>query len=205
MKPEEQLIVGISGASGLSYGREFVRELVRQQIRVHLIVSDEAYLVWRAEVAAPGETTKAEFEAWLGVNSDDASRLMRVYAFNDITALPASGTFRCRGMAIVPCSMHMTAALAAGLADNLITRAADVCLKERRPLVVAPRETPLNLTHLRNLTRLAEAGMTIAPAMPGFYHRPQTIDDLVQHFVMKLCDLFSLSCSFEHRWRNNEK
>lgn len=203
MKPEEQLIVGISGASGLSYGREFVRELIRQQMHVHLIVSAEALLVWRAEIAAPGETTQAEFEDWLGVK--EAGQQLRVHAFKDLTAPPASGTFRCRGMAIVPCSMHMVASLAAGLADNLITRAADVCLKERRPLVVAPRETPFNLTHLRNLVRLAEAGATIAPAMPGFYHRPQTIDDLIQHFVMKLCDLFSLPCSCEHRWRGEEE
>ncbi|MBN1514940.1 UbiX family flavin prenyltransferase [Candidatus Sumerlaeota bacterium] len=188
------IVVGVTGASGVIYAREFIRELARQRVETHLIVSDHARTVAAAELGVSGE-----FEQWLSLN-ESVHACVRLQRFDDVAASCASGTFRIRGMAILPCSMNTLGALAHGIADNLITRAADVCLKERRKLVVCPRETPLSLIHLRNMAALAEAGATIMPCMPGFYHAPETIDDLLQLFTMKLCDQFDLPCSFSHRW-----
>ena len=204
MDTNNRIIVGITGASGVIYAREFVKEMLRQEMQVHLIISPSTYTVWAAELGVGGKPDKVDFHKWLGLDEISDKNLVH-WKHDDIAAGCASGTFRFRGMIILPCSMNTLGAMANGIADNLITRAADVCLKEKRPLVVVPRETPLNLIHLKNMTTLYEAGARIVPAMPGFYHKPETIDDLVELFVMKLCDQFDLPCSFFHRWREKQQ
>lgn len=131
----------------------------------------------------------------------DISRLCSVvYDEKDITASIGSGSFVTEGMAIVPCSMHTLAGIAHGISDNLVLRAADVCLKERRKLVLVPRETPLSLVHLRNMTAAAEAGAIILPAMPAFYYRPKKIEDLVNFIVGRVLDNFGIEHTLFPRW-----
>lgn len=125
---------------------------------------------------------------------------LKIVAADDLFDAIASGSHRVDGQIVAPCSMGFAGKLAAGLADDLPSRAADVCLKERVPLILVPRETPLNLIHLRNLTALAEAGAIVLPAMPGFYHRPETVDDLVSHVVGKILDVLGLEHDLFERW-----
>ena len=198
---ELPIIIGVSGASGSIYAREFICEVLRQKIPLHLIVTDSALTVWAAELGISGRPTLDVFHSWLGVEQGSFDvGLVRVHDNTNIAAICASGTFRFRGMIIVPCSMNTLGCLASGITDHLLTRTADVCLKEKKKLVICPRETPLNLIHLRNMVTLAEAGAQVVPAMPGFYHKPETIQDLVELYVLKLCDLFEVPCTFQHRW-----
>jgi len=207
---ELSLLVGITGASGVIYGCRFVEEYVRGGGRVDLIASEGARRVFEAELGwcageegdAAGGTndTTALLLAWLKLSAEEQSRI-RVFAPGDIAALPASGTYRTRGMVIVPASMKTCAAIAHGYADNLITRAADVMLKERRPLVVVPRETPLSAIHLENLLTLSRAGAVILPAMPGFYAAPRTLEQLVDFVVMKIFDALDIPHDFPHTWK----
>lgn len=206
---ETSLLVGITGASGVIYACRFVEEYVRRGGRVDLIVSEGARRVFEAELGcrageregAAGDATDlaASLLARLRLSAQERSRV-REFSPTDIAALPASGTYRSRGMVIVPASMKTCAALAHGYADNLITRAADVILKERRPLVVVPRETPLSAIHLDNLLTLSRAGAVILPAMPGFYAAPRTIDHLVDFVVMKIFDALDIPHDFPHAW-----
>lgn len=198
----KDIIIGVSGASGAIYAKALVREVLSQNLNVHFIPSAHAATTWRQEVTEEKEVALIEsetsaptgWEAWLGVPADQTERLV-IYGDEAIDAPPASGTFRPRAMVIVPCSMNTLAKVANGMADTLLTRAAAVCLKERRPLVVAPRETPLSLLDLRNMTTAAEAGAVVLPAAPGFYHRPQEIDDLVRFIISKICDQIDLPCT----------
>lgn len=126
------------------------------------------------------------------------------YDERDVGASLASGSFITQGMAIIPCSMRTLAGVAHGLSDNLVLRSADVCLKERRKLVLVPRETPLSLIHLRNMVSAAEAGAIILPAMPGFYHRPKNVQELVDHVVGKILDVFAIEHSLFRRWSGDQ-
>lgn len=196
----KRVIVGVSGASGAIYGVRLVEALLADPAReVHLIVSAAAERVARAELGRPVSPESKGFLSFLNLRPDQAARII-LHANDNIGAAPASGTFRAEAMAICPCSMKTLAHVAAGLADSLIARAADVTLKEGRRLVLVPRETPLSLIHLRNMTALAEAGAVIAPAMPGFYHQPQTIDELVGHVVQKVCDRMGVDYPGAFRW-----
>ncbi len=183
----KRIIVAISGASGAVYGVRLLQCLRGLAgVQTHLVVSDAGWLNVQQELGLP----RAGVEALADV----------VYPVRDIGSAIASGSFRCDGMVIAPCSMRTLAAVALGLSDNLITRAADVMLKERRKLVLMVRETPLNLAHLRNMTSVTEMGGIIFPPVPGFYQRPQTIEEMVSHTVSRVLDLLDLPQAEAVRW-----
>lgn len=180
------LIVAISGASGAVYGLRLLHVLKEMGVEVHLIVSPAGGINLRLE-------TKTE--------ATEVFKLAKhSYDVMDLAATISSGSFRTDGMVIVPCSTKTLSAVANGFSDNLITRAADVCLKEKRPLVLVPRETPLSEIHLRNMSVLARAGAVILPACPGFYHRPSSVDELVDQVVWKILDVLGIESSLVKRW-----
>ena len=170
-------IIGITGASGSVLARAAIDRLLAMGVPVIATASSAARMVWQEEM---DESFGAALERWTD------SEGFAYYAAADLRAPIASGTFPTLGMAIVPCSMATVAAIAHGLADNLVRRAADVCLKERRPLVLVPRETPLNAIHLENMASLARLGVTILPPEPPFYLAPKTIDDVVDFVVQRV-------------------
>ena len=185
--PARRLIVGITGSTGAIYG---VRLL--EQLRMH--AAFEVHLV----LSAPAKRTLAE-ETDLSVKAVEALAHV-VHDNRDIGASIASGTFRTEGMVIAPCSMKTVSALATGHADTLIARAGDVTLKEGRALIVVVRETPLHLGHLRQLVALAEIGGIILPPMPAFYHRPRTVDDIVNHTVARILDRLGIEQQLVPEW-----
>jgi 4-hydroxy-3-polyprenylbenzoate decarboxylase len=181
------LIIGITGASGAIYGIRLLEVLsTNKEIETHLIISRTAEKIIKFETDWSLEKVKALADT--------------CYDINDIGANLSSGSFRRDGMIIAPCSMKTVAALANSYTDNLITRAADIALKERKRLVLLARETPLHLGHLRNMVKLTEMGAVILPPIPGFYHRPKTIMDLVDHTVGKVLDLFDIKHELFKRW-----
>lgn len=184
LKP--RLIVGISGASGVIYGIRLLQVLRELPIETHLIMSRTA------EVTLAHET---DFKVRQVQALADG-----VHAATDLAAPPSSGSFRTIGMVIAPCSMRSLGELASGVTTSLLTRAADVALKERRRLVLLTRETPLHSVHLRNMLTLSDMGAIIAPAMPAFYSRPQTLDDVIDHTVARVLDLFGLEGGRLKRW-----
>ena len=171
------IVVGMTGASGSVLAGTAIDRLLQMDVPVIATASSAARLVWQEEM---DESFGAALERW------DDSGNFTFYASGDLRAPIASGTFPTLGMAVVPCSMSTMAAIAHGLSDNLPRRAADVCLKERRPLVLVPRETPLNAIHLDNMASLARLGVTILPPAPAFYLRPQTVQDIVEFIVQRL-------------------
>lgn len=182
-----RLIIAITGATGAVYGVRLL-EVLREApgIETHLMVSEAGVLNLHQEL---GLDRKA-----VGLLADV------VHNVRDVGASIASGSFVSHGMIIAPCSMKTLAAVAHGLSDNLITRAADVVLKERRRLVLMVRETPFNLAHLRNMTAVTEMGGIVFPPLPGFYHRPKTIAEMVDHTVGRVLDLFEIEHSLTPRW-----
>jgi len=179
--------VAISGASGAVYGVRLLQRLRDMQgVQTHLVVSEAGWLNVQQELDMP----RAELEALAHA----------VYPVHAIGSAIASGSFQCDGMVIAPCSMRTLAAVALALSDNLITRAADVLLKERRRLILMVRETPLNLAHLRHMTSVTEMGGIIFPPVPAFYQRPQTVADLVDHSVSRVIDLLGLPQPDAQRW-----
>lgn len=188
--PPQRLIVGISGASGVILGVRLLQVLRALGIETHLVMSKAA------------ERTLAYETDWKG--SAVRKLASRNYHINDVAAPISSGSFRTLGMIVVPCSVKTMSEIATGVSSNLLTRAADVVLKERRKLVLAVRESPLHAIHLNNMARLAEMGAIIAPPMPGFYSRPATVADLVDHTVGRILDLFDLEAGLVKRWRESE-
>jgi 4-hydroxy-3-polyprenylbenzoate decarboxylase len=185
--PPKRIIVAISGASGAVYGVRLLQMLAAVgHVQTHLTVSDAGLLNLQQEL----DLDRAAVEALADV----------VYPVRDVGAAIASGSFQCDGMVVAPCSMRTLAAIAHGMSDNLMARAADVMLKERRRLILMVRETPLNLAHLRNMTSVTEMGGIIFPPVPGFYHRPQSIADLVDHTVSRVVDLLGLPQTHAARW-----
>ena len=174
--PAHPVVVGITGASGAVLARSTIDELLSLDVPVMATASSAARMVWQEEM---DESFGVALERWT-----DTGRFT-YYAIGDLRAPIASGTFPTAGMVVVPCSMATAAAIAHGLADNLLRRAADVCLKERRPLALVPRETPLNAVHLENLASLARLGVTVLPPQPAFYLRPETISDLVDFVTQR--------------------
>ncbi len=185
--PQKRIIVAISGASGAAYGVRLL-QLLRESsiVQTHLTVSAAGFLNLQQEL----DMSRAEVEALAHV----------VHPVSDVGAAIASGSFQCDGMVVAPCSMRTLAAVAHGLSDNLITRAADVMLKERRRLVLMVREAPLTLAHLRNMSSVTEMGGIIFPPVPSFYHRPQTIAELIDHTVSRVLDLLELPQPHAPRW-----
>jgi 4-hydroxy-3-polyprenylbenzoate decarboxylase len=184
---KKRLIVAITGATGAIYGVRLLQALRDTAgVETHLLVSDAGVLNLHQE---------------LDMNRKDVEALAHVvHNVRDVGASIASGSFQSDGMVVAPCSMKTLAAIAHGYSDNLITRAADVVLKERRRLVLMVRETPFNLAHLRNMTAVTEMGGIIFPPLPGFYHRPQSIAEMVDHTVGRVLDLFSIPHRMAPRW-----
>ena len=200
-----ELTVGITGASGTIYAHRTLQLLASSGAvdTINLIMSSTAATVAQVEMGAnlrDADVTK--INEWLGLSAD--SKLIRLWRLDNLAAKPSSGSNKQAGMIIVPCSMGTLGAIASGAGTNLIHRAADVCLKEGRRLVLVPRETPYNAIHLENMLRLAHAGARILPASPGFYHRPKTIDELVEHLCNRILDQFDIPHSRKSEWKGEE-
>src|SRR6185437_904183 len=185
---DSRLIVGISGASGIVYGVRLLEALQALPVETHLVMTRTA------EVTLAHETD---------LKASDVRRLADVaYRIDDLAAAISSGSYRTIGMIVAPCSMRSLSEIAHGITSNLLTRAADVVLKERHKSVLVARETPLHAIHLRNMTTLAEMGAIIAPPVPAFYGRPKTLDDVIDHTVGRLLDLFGLDTGKVRRWKS---
>lgn len=195
------LVVALTGASGAPYGIRLVEILLHAGRRVQLTISPAAVEVMREELNRSINLREFAPQDLLGPMSDNLDLdLLRYHHYQDFRAGIASGSYPTAGMAICPCSMGTVAAVAQGMSQNLIHRAADVHLKERRKLVLVPRETPLGIVQLRNLTHCAEAGAVILPAMPAFYTQPQSIDDMVDFIVGRVCDQLGVEHRLFRRW-----
>jgi 4-hydroxy-3-polyprenylbenzoate decarboxylase len=185
----KNLVLAITGASGVIYAQRLLEFLVQKELKIHLIVSNNAANVLQEELyIEPG--TLAEL-------SDEKIVL---YSNTDFAAAPASGTSRMDAMVVVPCSMGTLGAIAHGLSRNLIHRAASVALKEKRPLVLVPRETPLGAVSLENMLKLANLGVSMIPAMPAFYHHPKSVNDLVDFVVTRILDHLGIESDLIQRW-----
>lgn len=185
MTRKRRLVVGVTGATGAVYALRLLQALRGvPDVESHLVVSPAGVLNVKYEL----ELTRQDIHALAD----------QVYSFRDVGATLSSGGFDTAGMVVVPCSMRTLAAVAHGLSDNLITRAADVTLKERRRLVMMVRETPLNLAHLRNMTAVTEMGGIIFPPLPAFYHHPQTLEEMVDHTVARVLELFDIHVPGPH-------
>jgi len=187
-----ELIIGLTGASGVIYGINLLEALHNEQnCTLHLILSENAKQLITFET---------------NQQIDDIKRFANYYYENsDLTASIASGSKLIDGMVIVPCSMATAAKINTGIADNLITRAADVCIKEHRKLIIVPRETPCNSTHLKNLFELSQKGVLVLPAMPAFYHQPQGINELIDYITGKILDYFGIKNDKYSRWSGVSK
>src|SRR5688572_13728916 len=200
-----ELTVAVTGASGTIYAHRTLQLLAASGVveTINLIISTTAVTVAQVEMGANlRESDAGRFNEWLGLEA--GSKLIRSWRLDNLAAKPSSGSNKQAGMIIVPCSMATLGAIASGAGSNLIHRAADVCLKEGRKLVLVPRETPYNAIHLENMLRLAHAGARIMPASPGFYHRPKTIDDLVEHLCFRILDQFDIPHSKRSQWTGEE-
>ncbi|OLP16166.1 aromatic acid decarboxylase [Leptolyngbya sp. 'hensonii'] len=200
--PALPLILAVSGASGLIYAVRALKYLLQAHYTIELVASKAAFMVWQAEqnLRLPVEPAQQEQFWRLQAGVEQAGTLI-CHPWGDVGATIASGSFRTLGMLVIPCSMSTVAKLATGLSSDLLERAADVQLKEGRRLVLVPRETPFSLIHLRNLTALAEAGARIVPAIPAWYHQPQTIEDLVDFVVARALDQLDIDCVPLNRWQ----
>ncbi|HEX2211040.1 MAG TPA: flavin prenyltransferase UbiX [Longimicrobium sp.] len=196
VSPGAPVTLGITGASGAPYAVRLLRALNDSGTGVRLIVSGYGFRLLAEESGIDGlDALRAATGDWSRVE---------LYDSLDRGATPASGSAPSAGMVVCPCSMGTLASIAAGTSRNLVERAADVALKERRPLILVPRETPLSLIHLENMTRLTRAGATIMPAAPGFYHHPQSIDDMVDFVVARILDHLGVEHGIGKRWKSGE-
>lgn len=218
----KRIVLAMTGASGSAYAMRLLQVLLQADIEVHLTVSNAATQVLReelglnvsvkdlrpeqfiiddAKIESSARLQSLEFPADTG---SDSSKLI-CHHHMDFNAGMASGSFLTAGMVLCPCSLGTLGAIANGLSANLIHRAADVHIKERRKLVLVPRETPLSAIHLANMTRLAEVGAVVLPAMPGYYHQPKSVMDLVDFVVARICDQLGVEHDLMRRWSENEK
>lgn len=189
-------IVALTGASGVRYGIRLLQVLGESGHEVHAIVSEAACRVLRDEDGVKLSVTRPDTAALLGRGFES----IKFHDPRDIGAPLASGSFPVAGMAVVPCSMSSLAAIASGAGSHLVHRAAEVTLKEGRRLILVPRETPLSVIQLENMLKLARAGARIVPAMPGFYHRPSRIEEIVDMLVMRVLDQMEIDTSLVRRW-----
>ena len=205
-------IIAITGASGVRYAMRLLTVLQELGKELHVVVSESAIRVFNEEENIT--CSQSELHKFLNNLSDNDSgeknifrenkvkkQEIKFYNFKDIGASIASGSFITEGMVVVPCSMGTLGALTAGLSQNLIHRAAEVTLKEGRKLILVPRETPLSTIHLENMTKLSRLGVRIVPAMPGFYHQPKTIEELIDMQVMKILDVMGVDNELVKRWK----
>ncbi|HWD40598.1 MAG TPA: flavin prenyltransferase UbiX [Fimbriimonas sp.] len=192
-----KLVVGITGASGAIYAQRFLLRAASQFSEVHLIVSEQAIQVAQTELGITLSRQSWSTREWLGADCPS----VRLLDERDYFTPPASGSFRHDGMVVIPCSMGTAGRIAHGISNDLLTRSADVCLKEKRPLILVPREMPWNLIMLRNLTQLAEAGATIVPACPAWYHRPSSLEELADTVVGRVLQLLGVEQDLVPQWQ----
>ncbi len=186
-----KLIIAVTGASGVIYGKRLLEVLHNKNVETHLVISQAAKKIIKHE---------------LGTSEKTLEKLANhVYEIDDWSSPIVSGSFKTDGMVIVPCSMKTLAGIASGFAENVILRAADVMLKEKRKLILVPRETPLNAIHLRNMLDLAKQGALIVPSMPAYYHKPKNINDLVDFVVGRVLDLLEIEHNLYKRWQEIQK
>ncbi len=200
-----ELTVAITGASGTIYSYRTLQLLAASGVvsKINLIMSSIVPIVAQVELGVNlKEPTSEKINEWIGLEKN--SKLIRYWKLDNLAAKPSSGSNKQAGMIIVPCSMGTLGAIASGAGTNLIHRAADVCLKERRKLLIVPRETPFNRIHLENMLRLSNAGAQILPASPSFYHRPKTINDLVDHLCFRILDQFDIPHDKKTQWTGEE-
>jgi flavin prenyltransferase len=200
-----EITLAITGASGSIYAYRTLLYLIKSDVtkRINLIMSGSAQTVAQVELGVNlRKANQHRINEWLELPKD--SKLVRLHRIDNLAAPPASGSYIQAGMIIVPCSMGTLGAISSGAGVNLIHRAADVTLKEGRKLVIVPRESPYNTIHLENMLRLMNAGARILPASPGFYHRPQTIVELVDHLVFRILDQFGIPHSQATTWKGME-
>lgn len=200
-----ELTVAVTGASGTIYAHRTLQLLAESGVvsKINLIMSGTAAIVAQVEMGANlKETNTEKINEWLGLPPD--SKIIRFWRLDNFAAKPSSGSYKQSGMIIVPCSMGTLGSIASGAGTNLIHRAADVMLKEGRKLVLVPRETPYNSIHLENMLKLSHAGARILPASPGFYHRPKTINDLVNHLCYRILDQFDIPHDRKTQWTGEE-
>lgn len=187
----QRLIVGVSGASGVAYAVRLLKALQPTPIETHLVIS-------KAGVQTLSYETDLDLDGFRALAD-------KTYPAGDIAAPISSGSFRTMGMIVIPCSIRTLSEIAAGTTDNLLTRAGDVVLKERRRLVLVVRETPLHLGHLRRMAEVTEMGAVVMPPVPAFYMRPKTIDDLIDHTVARALDLFDIDLGLAPRWGESDE
>jgi 4-hydroxy-3-polyprenylbenzoate decarboxylase len=195
------VVLAVSGASAQPLAERALQLLLEADEAVELVTSRGAIGVWQAELGLRVPSEPEAQEAFWRERTGIQSGQLRCHRWNDQAAGIASGSFRTKGMVILPASMGTVGRIASGVALDLVERAADVHLKEGRPLVICPRETPWNLVHLRNLTTLAEAGARIAPPVPAWYHQPQTIEDMVDFLVIRVFDVLGFELGKLRRWQ----
>jgi 4-hydroxy-3-polyprenylbenzoate decarboxylase len=195
-------VVGVTGGSGAPYARRLLQALLEAGHQLKLVVTESGERVLAIELGLRLEGTLSEraeqWRSFLGRPAGDPA--LELFHPRDMAASISSGSFPTSGMVVIPCSMGTLARIAAGVSSTLVERAADVTMKERRPLVLVPRETPLNAIHLENMLRLRRAGADILPAAPGFYHQPRTIDDLLDFIVARVLDRLGIEHELFRRW-----
>jgi len=196
----KRITLALTGASGMAYGLRLLACLLKAGCRVDLLVSQAARIVARQELDLTLPSASDELARFLRQHLASEAGELHVYGREEWFAPVASGSNPADAMVVCPCTMGTLAAIAQGSSDNLIERAADVIIKERRPLILVPRETPFSLIHLRNMTALAEAGATILPANPGFYHRPTSVDAVVDYVVARVLDHLGIVHGLLPRW-----
>ena len=194
-------VIAITGASGTAYARRLIQVLVEQtELELEVIISEAALRVMKEEEGEQIRIGKMTVEDLIGFPSDR----IKIHSNRNIGASIASGSYLTDGMLILPCSMKTLAAISCGYCDNLIQRAADVHLKEKRELIIVPRETPLSSIHLENMLKLSKLGVSVVPAMPGFYHKPQSVDEVIDLMVMKVIDQMGYRIDLSKRWGEEE-
>ena len=202
----KKIIVGITGASGAIYSLRLIEFLIRHELKLHIIISENGCKVLKYET---GIDLKEQVDAWNKSKAEmiKAETIRAEIILEDNTNMfsaVASGSYRCDAMVIIPCSMSTLAEIANGITKTLLTRTADVMIKEQRKLVIVPRETPLSPIHLKNMYELSKLGITILPAMPGFYNKPSTVDDMVGFVVGKVLDSLGIDNNCYLRWASQD-
>lgn len=193
-------VVSITGASGVVYGIRLVEQLIKNNFKVNLIISETSFSILKEEMNIDWWGTEEEINKHAQGYFKTTDKNLVCFRNDNLLASVASGSKKTDGMVIMPCSMGTLGRIANGISSNLLERTADVTLKERRPLIIVPRETPLNMIHLQNMLTLSKMGTHIVPAVPAFYHQPKTIDDLINFVVGKVLDLIGVEHDNFHRW-----
>lgn len=202
--PLNTVTLALSGASGMAYGLRLLECLLHADLQVNLLVSQAAHIVAKQELGVSLPARASDLEKQLNGTMDTQQGQLRVYGREDWNAPVASGSNAADAMVVCPCSMGTLAAIAHGMSDNLIERAADVMLKEQRKLILVPRETPFSVIHLENMLSLARMGAVILPANPGFYHLPQSLEDIIDFIVARILDQLGVPHELMARWGEDD-